>query len=117
MTRALDSRFIGYKGRDIIYSPTAHTINPDTGNDDVVDLTDLEITVVVKTQSDRVVWTGTVGDGVTLTGVDGEYTFWIPEETSATLDPGPYKIGADLSDGTVRTQHFVGTLTILDGVS
>lgn len=107
----------GFTGADYIQTIRAMGVDEsvDPPVKEPVDLTGVLITVNVEYEQGSEKWTGTIGDGVTLTGNDGEYTFWIPKASMGGFPPGRYNIGCVLANGSVTVQHFRGTLPVLDG--
>lgn len=116
-SRELNTSLTGYTSADFILIVTAQGVDADTGETDEIDVSSLDITFTVEDmESASEIWEGTVGDGITLTGEDGEFKVWIPLTTMQGIKPDDYNFGCVLSDGTYTTQFMRGTLTVLDGI-
>ena len=116
MTRALDIRLTGFTAADFLATFTAEGTDPDTGAIEPIDVSSADIVFVVEDKNGTEKWRGEVGDGIELTGEDGQFTVWIPLATMATLLPDAYPVGCTISDGIVTVQFLTGTLTVRDGV-
>lgn len=116
MSRQLDTKITGYTAADCIYTFLAEGIDPDTGVITAIDISALTIVFTVDDTAGGEKWVGGVATGITRTGIAGEFTVWIPLTTMQDLDPGEYRIGCTMSDGTVTTMILRGSLTVQDGI-
>lgn len=90
--------------------------DPDSG--DPIDITAATITLAVRDQKTKTqALEATVGDGITITdGPGGTFQWAFTESQMHGLCATTYDVGLVIEINAVKTQLFVGTVPVLDGI-
>ena len=90
----------------------------DDETDDGIDLSGARVVLEIrKAGRASVALSATMGNGrIALSGETGVFELQIAAEDMRALEPFTYEVGMTITQDGETTQHFIGTLPVLDGI-